>query len=313
MTTATRERTFWKESPLRSFTAPRLLAGENRAASPRRHGEATKGPTALAGSSTLITLKSFRTTRRNSQFDLHQLVDELVGGEVKDGDVLVISSKFVAISEGRVVMLSTVSPSSRASQLSQQYNLPPELCELVLRESDEIIGGVEGFILAVKCGLLTPNAGIDKSNIEHGRVVLYPEDPLASAAGIAGAIRRRRDVGIGVVISDSRLMPTRIGTVGVALAAVGVQAVRDSRGKPDLFGNPLKVTRQAIADDLCTAAQVLMGEADEGAPIVLVRGLDPALLGDHSYSMRDFAIPMDQCVFMRSLGRGKADEATLNK
>lgn len=232
---------------------------------------------------------------------------------MKDGDVLVISSKFVAISEGRVVTLSTVSPSSRANQLSQQYNMPPELCELVLRESDEIIGGVEGFILAVKHGLLTPNAGIDKSNIDHGRVVLYPEDPLASAAGIVGAMRRRRGVGIGVVISDSRLMPTRIGTVGVALAAVGIQAVRDLRGKPDLFGNPLRVTRQAIADDLCTSAQILMGEADEGAPIVLVRGLDPALLAERSYSMRDFAISADQCVFMRSLGHGKTDKVTPNK
>ncbi len=256
----------------------------------------------------MITLTPFKTGRRSSPFDVHQLIDELVGDQLKDGDILVLSSKFLAISEGRVVSLDSVSPSARARQLSQQYEMQPELCELIMKESDDIIGGVTGFILTIKDGLLAPNAGIDKSNIEHGRVVLYPRDPLRSAQGIVDRVKLRRGVKVGVVISDSRLMPTRIGTVGVSLAAVGVQAVRDLRGKPDLFGNPLKVTRQAIADDLCSAAQVLMGEAEEGTPLVLARGLDPTLLGDYGYSTRDFSIPTDQCVYMRSLGYARKDE-----
>lgn len=229
---------------------------------------------------------------------------------MKDGDLLVISSKFMAISEGRIVSLDSVKPSDRAEKLSQRYTMSPELCELIMRESDEILGGVTEFILTLRDGLLTPNAGIDKSNVEHGRVILYPKNPLESAARIVDAARRRRGVRIAVVVSDSRLMPTRMGTVGVALAAAGVQGVRDMRGKPDLFGNPLKVTRQAIADDLCSAAQLLMGEADEGTPIVLVRGLEPALLGNFGYANKDFAIPFEQCVYMRSLGYDTAHEAT---
>ena len=129
-------------------------------------------------------------------------------------------------------------------------------------------------MLAVKEGLLTPNAGIDKSNVEHGKVVLYPRNPLESATALVDEMRFRRGVEIGVVVSDSRLMPTRKGTVGVALASAGIEAIVDLRGKPDLFGNVLKVTSQAIADDLCSGAQIVMGEANESVPIVLVRGLD---------------------------------------
>jgi coenzyme F420-0:L-glutamate ligase len=161
---------------------------------------------------------------------------------------------------------------------------------------------VTGFILTLRDGLLTPNAGIDKSNIEHGRVVLYPTNPVQFAAEIVNTIQSRHGIRIGVVVSDSRLMPTRMGTTGVALAATGLQAILDLRGKPDLFGNPLKVTRQAIADDLCSGAQLIMGEAAEAVPIVIVRGLGSTLLGNYRYASRDFSIPVDQCVYMRSFG-----------
>ena len=256
----------------------------------------------------MLTFTPFRTTRRSSAFDLSELIDELVGDQIGENDVLVISSKFVAISEGRIVSLSSAKPSSRAIELSKKFEVQAELCELILQESDLIIGGVPGFILTLWNGLLTPNAGIDKSNIEHGRVVLYPKNPHESAARIAGEVRNRRGVRIGVVISDSRLTPTRMGTVGVALAAVGVQAVRDMRGHPDLFGNPLKVTRQAIADDLCSGAQLVMGEADEATPIVLVRGLEAAKAEGGSFAPKDFAIPIEQCVFMGSLGYPHRDD-----
>jgi coenzyme F420-0:L-glutamate ligase len=254
----------------------------------------------------MITMEPFKTDRKSSSFDIHGLIDGLVGARLLDCDVLVISSKFLAISEGRVVELASVVPTEEAERLSQRYGVQPELCQLIIDESDEVLGGVEGFILTIKDGLLAPNAGIDRSNIEHGRVVLYPRDPQRSARAMADEVNRRRGKRIGVVVSDSRLMPTRMGTVGVALATAGVQGVRDMRGKPDLFGNPLRVTRQAIADDLCSAAQLMMGEAGEATPIVLVRGVDPALMGDHGYSTRDFAIPTDQCVYMRSLGLDRA-------
>ena len=248
----------------------------------------------------VLTFSPIKTGRKSEPFNLGELVDRLVGPTLQDGDVLVVSSKFVAIAEGRVVELASVVPSSRSVALGKRWNMQPELCELVLRESDEIMGGIAGFVLSLKEGLLTPNAGIDKSNIEHGRVVLYPRDPASSATALADAVRFRRGAWVGVVIADSRLMPTRKGTVGVALAAVGVRAIADLRGRPDLFGNVLRVTSQAIADDICSGAEIVMGEADEGTPIVLVRGLD--VEPSEVYPMSNFAVNPDQDVYIRSLG-----------
>lgn len=247
-----------------------------------------------------VTFAPIKTGRKSAPFNLGAEVDRSVGAELRDGDILVVSSKFVAVSEGRIVDLARVVPSDYATSLSTSLNMPPELCELVIRESDEIVGGVSGFMLTLKEGLLTPNAGIDKSNVEHGKVVLYPRNPFESASVLVEEMRFRRGVDIGVVVSDSRLMPTRKGTVGVALAAVGVEAILDLRGKPDLFGNVLKVTSQAIADDLCSGAQVVMGEANESVPIVLVRGLSTS--AGRGYRMSSFAVDPEQCVYMRSLG-----------
>lgn len=248
----------------------------------------------------MISFVPIRSPRRSAPFNLGELVDRLVGMELRDGDILVVSSKFIAVSEGRVVDLESVVPSRRAASVSKRVGISPELCELVIRESDDVIGGVTGFMLALKEGLLTPNAGIDKSNVEHGKVVLYPRNPLESAKALVEEVRFRRGVEIGVVVSDSRLMPTRKGTVGVALAAAGMEAIVDLRGKPDLFGNVLKVTSQAIADDLCSGAQVVMGEANESIPIVMVRGLTTS--PGRSYQMSSFAVDPEQCVYMRSLG-----------
>jgi coenzyme F420-0:L-glutamate ligase len=250
----------------------------------------------------MIQLWSVETERRSAPFSLLDLLDELVGRELRSGDVVVISSKFVAISEGRVVELRSVVPSRYAAELSARHNIPPQLCELVVRESDEILGGVVGFILASKEGMLSPNAGIDRSNIEPGRAVLYPRDPLESASAVVESMEFRRGIRIAVVICDSRLMPTRKGTTGVALASSGLEAVLDLRGKEDLFGNILRVTSQAIADDLCSAAQLVMGESDEGAPLVVVRGLNDSLIKKSDYPTGRFSVNPDQCVYMRSLG-----------
>jgi coenzyme F420-0:L-glutamate ligase len=165
-----------------------------------------------------------------------------------------------------------------------------------------LIGGVPGFLLTSRDGLLTPNAGIDKSNIIHGTVVLYPRRPEVVAERIRESVRFALGVSIGVVVCDSRLSPTRRGTTGVALAASGLEAILDLRGKEDLFGNVLKVTSQGIADDLSSAAELLMGESDEGTPMVVLRGLRKELLRETEYPPRRFSIPRDQCVYLRSLG-----------
>ncbi len=250
----------------------------------------------------MLTLTPVVVQAKSAKFDVAALIDQRLGRRLKDGDVLVISSKFVAVSEGRVVKLGSVNPGARARELASEHGMDPRLCELVLRESDEILGGIPGFILTAKDGLLAPNAGIDKSNVKHGTVVLYPRRPEASAWRIREALRFSRGVSVGVVICDSRLSPTRRGTTGVAVAASGIEAIVDMRGRSDLFGNVLKVTAQGVADDLSSAAEILMGESDEATPIVLVRGLKKSLLKNTEYGGKRFAIPADECVYLRSLG-----------
>jgi len=250
----------------------------------------------------LLTLQAVKVPAKSSMFDIVELIDQRLGRKLRDGDVLVVSSKFVAVSEGRVVRLGGVLAGAEAKELATKYRMDPRLCELVLRESDEVIGGIPGFLLASREGLLTPNAGIDKSNVKHGSVVLYPRRPEISAWRIREAMKLHRGVSVGVVICDSRLSPTRRGTTGVAVAASGIEAVLDMRGRVDLFGNVLKVTAQGVADDLSSAAEILMGESDEATPIVLVRGLRRNLLKNTEYPGGKFAIPMDECVYLRSLG-----------
>jgi F420-0:gamma-glutamyl ligase len=133
-------------------------------------------------------------------------------------------------------------------------------------------------------------------------VVLYPRRPEALALQIRQALKFSLGIDVGVVVCDSRLMPTRRGTTGVALASSGLEAILDLRGKSDLFDNVLRVTSQGIADDLSSASQILMGESDEATPIVVVRGLSRSLLKDTEYASRRFSIPMAECVYLRSLG-----------
>ncbi len=249
----------------------------------------------------MLSLRAVTAPAKSAKFDIVGLIEHRLGKTLKDGDVLVISSKFIAISEGRVLSLRGVNVSDRARELAARYRMDKRLCELVLRESDEVLGGVPGFLLTSKDGLLTPNAGIDRSNVRHGTVVLYPRRPELSAQRVRDAVRFSLGVSIGVVVCDSRLSPTRRGTTGVALAASGLEGILDLRGKKDLFGNVLKVTSQGIADDLSSAAELLMGESDEATPIVLIRGLTRNLLKETEYPSRRFAIPADQCVYLRSL------------
>jgi coenzyme F420-0:L-glutamate ligase len=250
----------------------------------------------------MLSLRAVTTSPKSAKFDIVGLIEDRLGGVLRDGDVLVISSKFIAVSEGRVVSLRGVHVSREAKELAVKYRMDKRLCELVIRESDEVMGGVPGFLLTMKDGLLTPNAGIDKSNVRHGAVVLYPRRPGASARMIREGIRFALGVSVGVVVCDSRLSPTRRGTTGVALAASGIEAILDMRGRKDLFGNVLKVTSQGVADDLSSAAEILMGESDEATPIVLVRGLKKNLLKKMEYPSRRFAIPAEQDVYLRSLG-----------
>jgi coenzyme F420-0:L-glutamate ligase/homotetrameric cytidine deaminase len=191
------------------------------------------------------------------------------GLALEDGDILVVSESAVATWEGRVVNLEDVKPGRLACDLAARYSKDPRDMELIIREADEIVGGIPGVVLTMNKGFLYPNAGIDHSNAPPGYVVLFPADPQRSASVIYDRLARRKR--IGVIVGDSRTHPLRLGCVGVALGCVGIEPVEDARGQKDLYGRPLMITRKAVADNLVSAAQIVMGEGDEGIPAAIIR------------------------------------------
>ncbi len=189
----------------------------------------------------------------------------------QDNDIIVLAESAVATAEGRVLDLETITPSKKAVQLSRLYDTDPRKMELIIRESDEIVGGIPGVVVTITKGVLSPSAGIDNSNAPEGHVVLLPEDPKKSAVKIREKLMAEYGCNIAVIIGDSRTQPLRLGCVGIALGCAGIEPVEDVRGKTDLFGKPLLITRRATADNLVSAAEIIMGEADESIPAVLIR------------------------------------------
>ncbi len=194
------------------------------------------------------------------------------------GDVLVVAQKIVSKAEGRTVDLNGVTPSARARELAREVDKDPRLVELILRESSEVVAHKPGvLVVAHKLGFVLASAGIDRSNVapepDSEPVLLLPVDPNASAAALKARLDAHYGVALGVVVSDSVGRAWRNGITGIALGAAGLPALRDLIGRTDLFGRRLEVTQTGFADDIAAAASLVMGQADEGLPAVLVRGL----------------------------------------
>jgi coenzyme F420-0:L-glutamate ligase/coenzyme F420-1:gamma-L-glutamate ligase len=198
--------------------------------------------------------------------------------ELQTGDAAVIAQKIVSKAEGRYVALKDIAPSERARTLAKQTGKDPRIVEVILSESEEIVRHRPNVIIAAhRLGYVMANAGIDQSNIGGAgeeRVLLLPRDPDGSAAGLKAAFDRAFGADTAVIINDSFGRPWRLGVTGVALGASGVPALKDMIGKPDLFGRPMQVTSIAIADEIAAGASLLMGQAAEGLPVVIVRGLE---------------------------------------
>jgi len=220
----------------------------------------------------------------------------------KDGDILVLAETAVATAEGNVIPLSTITPSVWAEKLAAQYQMDPRVVEVVLRETDSIVGGISGFLLCMKNGTLLPNAGVDASNAPLGCVTPLPENPDQSALAIKKAIEIRCNVRIGVIIADSRTHAMRRGCSGVAIGAAGITAVIDDRGRSDLFGRTLEVTKRAVADNIASAAELVMGEADESTPGAIIRGLGVPI-GDQTGVE---TISAEECLFMGLLRKNNS-------
>jgi coenzyme F420-0:L-glutamate ligase len=217
---------------------------------------------------------------------------------LKNGDIIVISSKYVAGSQGRILETNSVIPSDKADLISKKFKIKSKFAEIILRESDKIFGGVSGFVITSSDNILAPNAGIDKSNSNGTKLILYPENPYQIAENIKRKIFIEYSVHVGIIIVDSRLMPARVGTIGIAIACSGLEPVKDLRGDIDLDGNPLKVTFQATADNLASIANHKMGEGSESQPIAIIKD-SQCKLTSRKISNNEMAISHEQCVYVR--------------
>lgn len=198
--------------------------------------------------------------------------------ELRNDDVLVFAQKIVSKAEGRRIDLNTVTAGPRALEVAQTVRKDPRLVELVLRESRRIVRMAKDVLIVEhRLGLVMANAGIDQSNVaEPGSgefALLLPEAPDASAASLRERLSQLTGAAPGIIINDSFGRPWRLGTVGVAIGCAGIAASLDLRGQSDLFGRRLQVTVVAHADEIASAASIVMGQANEARPVVLVRGL----------------------------------------
>ena len=248
---------------------------------------------------TVIPLTSEKKDGKFSFFDELKRILKKNKFSIKEGDVLVISSKFLSNSQGRILDIEKSKVCQKASKIAKKFDSNAKFMEIVYRESDNILGGVAGFVMSTTNGILAPNAGIDKSNSKGTKVVLYPEEPYKFAEDIKRKIFLELNLHVGVIIVDSRLMPARIGTTGVAIACAGIEPTKDLRGEKDLDGNPLKVTFQATADNLASIANHKMGEGDDLHPIAIVRDSNCELT-DRRIIPEEMIIPYEQCVYIRS-------------
>jgi coenzyme F420-0:L-glutamate ligase / coenzyme F420-1:gamma-L-glutamate ligase len=212
--------------------------------------------------------------------DLVALFDRALGVSpeltLHNGDVVVVAQKIVSKAENRYVELDGVTPSEKAIELSQRCLKDPRLVELVLRESTEVLRVAPNvLIVRHRLGFVVANAAIDQSNLPSGseRALLLPQDPDASAQALRLQLEQRHGIKLAVLISDSFGRPWRLGVSGVCVGCAGLQPLVDLRGTNDRSGRPLQVTQIAVADQLCAAATLVCGEAAEGVPVVIVRGV----------------------------------------
>ena len=198
--------------------------------------------------------------------------------KLRRGDILVIAQKVVSKSENRYAYLNDVAPSSEAIRIAKNSDKDPKLVQLILNESVKVIRQGRGVIVVEnKLGFIHANAGIDKSNIEsdtdNPKVLLLPKDPDNSALKIKEEIFRQTKLKVGIIINDGSGRAWRKGIVGIAIGSSGVEVLLNLRGQKDLYGNALEITEVGRVDEIASAASLLMGQANEGLPVILVRGI----------------------------------------
>ncbi|HOO53279.1 MAG TPA: coenzyme F420-0:L-glutamate ligase [Methanothrix sp.] len=209
---------------------------------------------------------------------------------VRDGDVVCIASTVVSKAEGRARRLEEYSPSARAEEIAERLDKDPRFVQAVLEESEDVLLDQPFLLVAMRFGHIGVNAGIDRSNVGGGRILLLPEDPTASA----DRIRRGLQKDCAVIVSDTCGRAFRCGVAGVAIGWSGIGALRDWRGERDREGRELEITLEAIVDEIASMANLLMGEGGDGTPVVVVRGLEFPRSGGRIFRPRELDVIRDR-------------------
>ena len=191
--------------------------------------------------------------------------------EINDGDVLVFSQKIISKNEDRILSLSLVNPSLLADGIASSYGKDPRLVELILSESKRIVRMENGVIIVeTKHGFVCANAGIDESNVKDGYATLLPDDPDKSANLLKDRVKQKTGKDTAIIISDTFGRPFRLGQTDVAIGIAGLEPILDYNGKPDTFGKIMQVTAIAIADEICSTSELVMGKVQK-CPIAVIR------------------------------------------
>ncbi len=219
------------------------------------------------------------------------------GTPIQPHDVVVVTHVVVSKSEGNVVNLDEVKPSQRAIEIAQKTNKDPAMVEVILRETKDIVRiGQNSIITETNSGIICANAGVDRSNVSGDRnVVPLPKNPSASAEGIRQEIKHLSGADVAVIVSDTHGRPFRMGEINIAVGVAGFKPIRDRRGEKDLFGYVLRIKQTAVADELSSAAELVIGQASEGIPAAIVRGYN--YIADENASARVLTRPKEKDLF----------------
>jgi len=250
----------------------------------------------------VIGLESFPIVKRGD--DLAELIVTVLqreGVSLNDGDVVVVAHKVVSKAEGRIVRLSDVKPSEKAGEVARVTGREPTLIELILRETKRVVkASPEILIVENRQGLVCINAAVDKSNVKgEDAYALLPTDPDKSAKRLCSEIMKLTGKTVAVVISDTYSRPFRRGQVEFAIGIAGLNPFRDYRGKKDLFDYVLKVKNTALADEIASAAELVMGQGEEGVPVAVIKGL--GVDWKENASSGDLLISRDEDLFKGTL------------
>jgi len=219
---------------------------------------------------------------------------------IQGGDVLVVTHVAVSKAEGNIINLDTVTPHKTAREVAEKTGKDPALVEVILKESKDIVRMRKGVLITEsRHGFVSANSGVDRSNIEGARnVAPLPRDPDLSARRIRQGIKKITGRDVAVIVSDTHGRPFRMGEVNVAVGVSGLKPIRDRRGEKDLFGYVLRIKQTAIADELASAAELVIGQANEGIPVAIIRGY--SYLESETARATELARPKEKDMFRQS-------------